>query len=94
MASTLYDTTVRLWDPAMGAALQTLKDYTCVWCVAFSHNSKLLASALDNIVKLWDLATRAALQTLKDYTSLVKSVAFSHDSKLLASALRDYTVRL
>jgi WD40 repeat protein len=45
-ASASEDKTVRLWDPATGAALQTLEGHTSpVNSVAFSHDSKLLASA-------------------------------------------------
>ena len=37
---------MRLWDPATGAALQTLEGHTSsVESVAFSHDGKLLASA-------------------------------------------------
>ena len=96
LASASHDKTVRLWDPATGAALQTLKGHASwVSSVAFSHDGKLLASAShDKTVRLWDPTTGAALQTLEGHTSLINSVAFSHDGKLLASASHDDTVRL
>jgi WD40 repeat protein len=57
-----------------------------VTSVAFSHDSKLLASAsADSTVKIWDAATGCLQQTLEN-RYWVTSVAFSHDSKLLASA--------
>jgi WD40 repeat protein len=38
-----YDQTVRLWDAATGARLQTLEGHTgSVWSVAFSPDGKLL----------------------------------------------------
>jgi hypothetical protein len=87
---------VRLWDPATGTALQKLEGHTSsIWSVAFSHDSKLLASAsVDRTVRLWDLATGAALQRLEGHTDSVRAVVFSHDSKLLASVSVDRTVRL
>ena len=68
---------------------QTLEGHTdYVWSVAFSHDSKLLASgsgAGDKTIRIWDTATWQLRQTLEGHTRGVWSVAFSHDSKLLAS---------
>ncbi|KAH8756185.1 WD40-repeat-containing domain protein, partial [Hyaloscypha finlandica] len=63
--------------------------------IAFSHNSKLLASASDDYtVKVWDVATGVLQQTLEGHSDWVNSVAFSHDSKLLASASDGKTVKV
>jgi WD40 repeat protein len=98
LASASEDTTVRLWDPATGTTVQTLKGHTSwVRAVAFSPDGKLLASASwDTTVRLWDPATGTTVQTLKGHTSGVSAVAFSPDGKLLASASasEDMTVRL
>ena len=86
--------------PDMGdgwsSCLQTLEGHSnWVNSVAFSHDSKHLASAsYDKTVKLWDTATGSCLQTLEGHSSWVNSVAFSHDSKHLASAWDDKTVKL
>ena len=82
--SASYDETVRLWDLATGAALQTLKGHThYINSVAFSHDGKLLASAsYDETVRLWDPATGAALQTLEvDVT--FHSISFSRDAQYI-----------
>ena len=75
---------------------QTLEGHShWVTSVAFSHDSKLLASvSKDKTVKIWDASTGALQQTLKGHSHMVNSIAFSHDSKLLASASSDYTVKI
>ncbi|RAH40629.1 WD40 repeat domain-containing protein [Aspergillus brunneoviolaceus CBS 621.78] len=54
LASASRDNTVKLWDAASGACLQTLKGHNgWVQSVVFSHKSKLLAStSYDKTVKL------------------------------------------
>jgi WD40 repeat protein len=96
VASGSYDNTVRLWDPATGAARSTLKGHEySVMSVAFSPDGKLIASgSSDKTVRLWDPATGAARSTLKGHEDWVTSVAFSPDGKLIASGSYDKTVRL
>ena len=72
---------------------QMLKGHPSVSSVAFSPDSKTLASAKTHI-KLWDSRSGEVLQTLKGHTSHVCSVAFSPDGKTLASASDDRTIRL
>jgi eukaryotic-like serine/threonine-protein kinase len=66
-----------------------------VYSVAFSPDSKRLASASDDqAVKIWDSATGKELCSLKGHAGPVYSVAFSPDGKRLASASADQTVKI
>ena len=67
-----------------------------VWSVAFSPNSKMLASGSDDrTIRLWDLSqTEAEPKVLEDHNFWVGSVAFSPDGQKLASGSYDKTIRL
>ena len=102
LATADADGTVRLWNPAtgqrIGSALQTetgpvrvigVSFHPDVSGVAFSPNSRLLASAdADGTVRLWNPATGQPADTplLAGTGGGVRGVAFSPDSLLLASA--------
>jgi len=97
MASGSYDETVRLWDAAIGAALQTLEGHSdlVVSSVAFSPDGKhIVSGSYDKTVRLWDAATGAVLQTLEGHSRAINSVAFSPDDKHVVSGSDDNTVRL
>ncbi|CAI4212399.1 unnamed protein product [Parascedosporium putredinis] len=66
-----------------------------VQSVAFSHDSKLIASgSTDGTIKIWDVATGHEAHMLEGRSSWVWSVAFSHDSKLIASGSDDKTIKI
>lgn len=84
-------------ENAWSGCLQTLEGHKGSVCsVAFSHDSKLLASGPDSdrIIKIWDAATGSLQQTLKGHRDSVLSVVFSYNSKLLASISTDYTIKI
>ncbi|KAM0270876.1 hypothetical protein ACHAQH_009277 [Verticillium albo-atrum] len=96
LASASNDATVKVWDAATGAYLQTLEGHIgWVTSVAFTADGRRLASASnDKTVKIWDAATGAYLQTLKGHIGRVTSVAFTADGWRLASASDDKTVKI
>jgi WD40 repeat protein len=84
--------TIKLWSVETGHELSSLKG---LGNIAFSPDSKILASASDdNTIKLWSVETGVELRTLRGHTSIVHSVAFSPDGKTLASGSYDNTIKL
>jgi WD40 repeat protein len=90
-----------VWYWITDQALLTLKGHSqVVWSVAFSQDTKRLASASGypfpnpGEVKVWDATTGQLLLSLKGHTSVVWSVAFSPDGQRLASASEDTTIKL
>ncbi|KXX77775.1 Vegetative incompatibility protein HET-E-1 [Madurella mycetomatis] len=88
--------TVKIWDPATGQCVATLKGHSHpVNSVAWSYDSSRLASAsYDMTVKIWDPATGQCVAMLKGHSHPVNSVAWSYDSSRLASASYDMTVKI
>jgi WD40 repeat protein len=93
LASASCNSTVRLWDTGLQAALHTLKGHSNnVYTVAFLPDSKLLVSASDDkTVRLWDAGSEAALYKLEvDYH--VQSLLFSQDGTLLQTNKRSFYI--
>ena len=97
LAFTRADTII-LWDVSARREQARLEDATNkgkVFYLAFSPDSKLLASAGENkTINLWDVTTYKELNRLRAHTSAVTGVAFSPDGKTLASSSNDKTLIL
>jgi len=79
-------TLVKVWDLSGAAVLHTLSGHTKqVNCIAFSADSKSLASGSDDgTVRLWDVDTLTEVRTYNMGLPLT-SVAFTPDAKFLAA---------
>ncbi|USP74763.1 WD40 repeat-like protein [Curvularia clavata] len=85
LASGSRDDTVKIWDVRSGTCLQTLEYGNMVDLLAFSHDSRRLASSDRRDVKIWDVSNGMCLQTLELNDGYLASAAFSHDATRLAS---------
>jgi WD40 repeat protein/beta-lactamase regulating signal transducer with metallopeptidase domain len=97
------DRTIRLYDRKTGRLVRRIMAHDkAVWCVAFSPDSKLLASgsgrwedkSLPGRVKVWDVQTGEQKMVLEGHESIVGTVVFSPDGKTLASSGWDSVVKL
>lgn len=76
---------IEIWDACSGACLQILTTSLYVECIAFSCDSKWLATTSnDKFVRIWDVDSGLCLKMLEGHREPVTSVAFSHSE--LASA--------
>jgi WD40 repeat protein/uncharacterized caspase-like protein len=84
-----------LWDVGTGSAVQKFKvGLEMFGRMAFSADSKTLATAIGDKIQLWDIVKRAELRTLSGHSDSVLSVAFSPNGKLLLSGSRDRTAKV
>jgi WD40 repeat protein len=90
------DNTIKLWDLTTGKARATLEGHTDkVWCVAFSPDGKMLASASeDRTVRLWNVTTGKPQKVLGHHAAYYCSVVFAPEGKTLVSGAFDGDVRL
>ena len=90
------DKTLRLWDAASGAHLNTFKGHSdSVISVAFSPDGTCVVSGSnDKTLRLWDAVSGALLNILEGHSDGIWSVAFSPDGTRIVSGSNDKTLGL
>ena len=96
LASGSDDHTVRIWNPATGACLQTLEGHTqAVNDLAFSPDGKTLLSAgNDGFVQFWNLTSGRSVRTIKTHPDGIVAIAVSPDGTTLATSGFDRVMKL
>ncbi|KAF3887994.1 MULTISPECIES: serine/threonine-protein kinase [Nostocales] len=96
LASSSFDTTVKLWNLVTKTEIATLEGNAgSVHSVAISPDGQIVASGNgNNTIKLWNPFTKKEIRTLYGHSSSVEVVTISPDSKILASGSFDGTIKL
>jgi len=98
LASTAWDGTVRVWDPAAGKCLVTYQGHApgrWISGLAWSPDGKQIASGgWDQRIEVWDAETGKGVASLSGHTSPVWGLDWSAAGMRLASASSDGTVKL
>jgi WD40 repeat protein/serine/threonine protein kinase len=88
---------VKIWDPATGKELATLKGHTgAVEAVAWGPDGTLASASADGTVRLWvrDGSGYRMARILRGHKGPVQALAWSPDGKRLASGGVDHMVRI
>ncbi len=92
LATAHYDGEIRQWNVDTGEMLLAIDTDEVVESIAYSPDSRILASGgsfQNQYVRLWDVSTGALLRTLDGHTNGVTHVLFSPDGKYLVSSSYD-----
>jgi WD40 repeat protein len=87
VASAAYDGTVKLWDARTGRWVRTLKVGKAVVALAYSPDSRTVATAHNGApgeVQLWDARTGAIRKRLTGFNEGVYALAYSPGGRTLA----------
>jgi WD40 repeat protein len=87
------DNTARVWDTSTGEEISRMTHDSGVSSVAFSPDSKYVASGGDNTARVWEAVTGKEIARMT-HDSYVYFVSFSPDGKYIASGGHDSTARV
>ena len=93
IASGSDDGTIRVWDTSTGTQMLSIPSRKTN-SLAFSEDSKILASSNPGNIQLWDVGTGTQLKSLKAENDSGTVLTFSTDSNILACGNKDGTIRL
>ncbi|PTB63658.1 hypothetical protein BBK36DRAFT_1179956, partial [Trichoderma citrinoviride] len=95
LAASYYGYSIRIWDVASAACLQTLDGGTRIESATFSPDGRWIATGgLQGNILIWEWKGGTRLSALTGHISSVSSLAFTQDGAWLASASRDGTVKI
>ena len=91
-----FDNTLKVWDTASGACLQTLIGHSgsvrC--CAVFEGGIMVLSGGGDRTLKAWDVITGACLQTLKGHADYVWCCTVLSGGQKVLSGSGDRTLKI
>jgi WD40 repeat protein len=86
VASGSADQTIRLWDARTGSWLHTWQHGVWSKCIAFSPDSRTLATCAEGKLTLWSVPDGQPRRLLWDDGPFIYALAFHPDGRTLASA--------
>ena len=96
LASTNEDGDIKLWDPARGELVRTIRgEADQLRCLAFTPDGRnVVAAGKGKVIRIWDVATGQELLALEGHKAQINALAFAPDGSTLASCSHDGAVRL
>ena len=94
IASGGEDGRIQLWDITTNKFIRVLQEHDSEICaLAWSPDSKTIASSINNVVKLYSTETGKLISNL-EHGDKVLTIVWSSDRKILASGSNDSTIKL
>ncbi|KAH9125469.1 hypothetical protein AeMF1_003922 [Aphanomyces euteiches] len=85
LASTSFDTTVRLWDVEAGKSTATFEHDNPVYAIAFSPNGEYVASgSISGVVQVWSIQSGAMIKSYQGNGDIFE-VSWNHDGTLISA---------
>jgi WD40 repeat protein len=96
IATSSFDTTLRLWDAQDGHEIRAFRGHrNCTNSVAFSPDGDRIASTSDDgSARVWDTQTGECLIVLRGHRGAFNTVVFSPDGRRLVTGGTDDTARV